>query len=232
MIDTLSHEVRTPLSVMSVYAQLAVKQIREGRAGEQTMADLSTISEEAKRLAELANDALRLSALTDGEIVDGGHEMRPLDIAAVAGQLSSLFAPMAEKSGCALTAELPDNLPVRGDAGALTRLLWNLLDNALTHSNGRNIEVRAWRDADIAKVTVKDDGSGIAPEILPHIFERGVSGATDASGRTSQPRSMGIGLAICRQIAEEHGGAIIIKSGQGKGTEAVLTLPLYRGEDE
>jgi signal transduction histidine kinase len=222
MIDTLSHEVRTPLSVMSVYAQLVARQIREGRTDEQTLADLMTISDEARRLSELASDTLRLSSLGDNSPKDEGHEPRSIDLGTITEQVSRIFAPMVRKAGRVLTTDLSDNLCVYGDADELTRLLWNILDNALIHSGHGDIEIKAALERDAVSVTVKDSGDGIPPEILSHVFERGVSGKDGGTG---------LGLAICMEIAERHGGRITATSELGKGAVFTLTLPIREGAE-
>lgn len=222
MIDTLSHEVRTPLSVMSVYAQLAVRQIQSGRATEQTAADLLTISEEAKRLAELADSTLQLSRMSDAEAARREPETALLDIGAVTTQICRLFSSMAKQRGRELTIALPDALPfVRCDADSLTRLLWNLLDNALTHSGHGDIVVSGEADKHVVRIVVRDEGVGIPPELMPRIFERGVSGAPDGTG---------LGLAISRQAARQHGGDVTLESRYGHGATATLTLPAAEQE--
>ena len=224
MVDTLSHEVRTPLTIMSTYAQLAVKKIQAGNADEQTLTDLATISDEAKRLSEMASNTLRLSRLAgvpDNEAAGeaGAGEAGLADIGAIIGQLIGLFEPTANRAGRTLRAILPENLPpIWGESDSLTRLLWNLLDNALTHAERGNIEVRAEANGKDVRVTVKDEGTGIPPELLPRIFERGVSGKKDGTG---------LGLAFCREIVKRHGGDIAVGSECGTGTTVTVTLPAH-----
>jgi len=106
---------------------------------------------------------------------------------------------------------------VWGESDALTRLLWNLMDNALTHSERGDIEVRVDTKNDIVRIVMKDEGVGIPPELLPKVFERGVSGKKDGTG---------LGLAFCREIAGRHGGDIFIKSEYGTGTTVTVILPV------
>jgi len=224
VIDTLSHEVRTPLTVMSVYAQLAVKQIQKGRANEQTAADLITISNEAKRISDLASHALKLSRLADKDAEPDDGESIRLDIGEITGQLCRLFAPMVKLRDRSLTVSLPGDLPpVLGDADSLTRLLWNLLDNALLHSGYGDIEIIGESDESCVRIIVKDSGKGIPPELMPRVFERGVS---------IVPEGTGLGLPICREIAGRHGGELRVESEYGAGTVVTLCLPLYREEGE
>lgn len=218
VVKTLSHEIRTPLSVMSVYAQMAVKQIQEGRVDERMTDDLRTIGGEAARLSQLAAGALTLSQLS-GMGEKPSEMRRPINIGELVGHLASLFGTMAEKRDRPLTISLPESLPrVRGETEALTGLLWNLMDNALTHGKHGGIEIYGESGRDTVRISIRDEGTGIPPELLPRIFERGMSGV----GRT------GLGLFFCREIARRHGGDITVESEYGAGTQVSLILPLDR----
>ena len=211
----MSHEMRTPLIVMSAYAQFAVEQIRISGANEQTLADLSTISEEAKRLAEMADSTLKI-LLSSSEAANMSEwKVMPVDVGDLANRLMRLLKPIAQRKGRSLTLYVEDGVPeIQGDTDELTQLLWNITQNALTHAREKiEVTVRA-NEAEII-VTIKDDGDGIDPEILPHVFERGVSGGESRSG---------IGLSICRDIARKHGGDIFIKNEQGVSTCVAVTL--------
>ena len=145
-----------------------------------------------------------------------------VDIGAVAAQLVGLFEPTASRVNRKLTAILAENLPpIWGDSDALIRLLWNLLDNAFAHSEYGDIEVRAETTGDTIRIIVKDEGAGIPPELLPKVFERGVSGKKDGSG---------LGLAFCREITERHRGDISVESEYGKSTTVTVTLPTHKEE--
>ena len=222
MVDTLSHEVRTPLTVMSTYAQLAVRKIRAGNADEQTLSDLVTISDEAKRLSDMASNTLRLSRLAGMPNDVRTNEADPADVGAIVSQLIGLLEPTVSKADRRLRAVIPDNLPpVSCESDFLTRLLWNLLDNAITHAGYGCIEMCAESVGETICITVKDEGAGIPPELLPRVFERGVSGKKHGTG---------LGLAFCREIVERHGGEIFIESEYEMGTKVTVTLPVHRGE--
>jgi len=239
LFSNLSHEMRTPLAVMSAYAQFAVEEIRENGADEQTLADLATISSEAKRLAEMADGTLKI-LLSESETPLDRRENAPVNVGELSTLIASLFEPAAKRSGLALTAAVGRDVPsVHGDAGALAQLLWNLLQNAVIHSQCKNIrltvEAGGWdvERPDAARsgvarpgaaclevthpgvtITVTDDGCGVEPDVLPRIFERGVA----------KKGGSGLGLSICREIALRHGGDIAIRSGQGEGTTVTVTL--------
>ena len=220
MVDILSHEVRTPLTVMSTYAQLAVKKIQTGNADEQTLADLATISEEAKRLSAMASNTLRLSRLADTATEATENEPGLVDIGSIARQLVGLFEPTARRANRTIIPIIPEDLPsVWGESDALTRLLWNLLDNTLTHSEFGDIEVLAEAEGDDVRIIVRDEGVGISQELLPKVFERGVSGNSNGTG---------LGLAFSREAVKRHGGGISIESEHGAGTTVTVSLPAHR----
>jgi len=216
----MSHEMRTPLTVMSTYAQFAVEQIKESGANEQTLADLAAISDEAKRLAEMADGTLKI-LMDTVESDKSAQKIASVNVGDLSSRLVRLLSPIAARKEKILSALIADNVPViSGDADALTQLLWNLLQNAITHSQAKTIELLVETPDEAekkggVKITVKDDGIGIEPDILPRIFERGVSGKTGGSG---------IGLAICRDIAKKHGGDIGVKSALGSGTCITVIL--------
>jgi len=211
----MSHEMRTPLTVMSAYAQFAVEQIRNEGANEQTLADLASISDEAKRLAEMADGTLKILMSTSESNETVRRKASLVNLGDVSGRLARLLEPIASRKGRKLTAHIKDNIPdILGNADELTQLLWNILQNALTHSGG-NTELSAEAYGGSVIVTVKDDGGGIDASLLPRIFERGVSGKKGGTG---------IGLSICRDIAMRHGGDIRAESETGKGTCITVTL--------
>jgi len=219
LFANMSHEMRTPLTVMSGYAQYAVKQIMKTGANDQTLADLATIGDEAKRLAEMADGTLKILISPS----DSGEDKAvPVDIGDLTGRIARLFGSVASRKGRKITADIKENLPfIHGDTDALTQLLWNILQNAVTHAKS-TVALSAGKDGQRIKITIKDDGEGIPPDILPHIFERGFSGREGGSG---------IGLAISREIARRHGGDIACESGTGTGTRVTITLPIAERAD-
>jgi len=223
----MSHEMRTPLTVMSTYAQFAVEELRENGVNEQTLADLATISGEAKRLAEMADGTLKilLSEGHESETPPDEQKNAPVDIGELSTLIARLFEPAARRNERKLHIVIGQDIPhVLGDSGALTQLLWNILQNAIIHSQCKNIYLtvesnnpdttRPGASRPDVTITIRDDGKGIEPDILPHIFERG---AGSKSGN-------GLGLSICRDIARRHGGDITIRSEQGDGAAVTVNL--------
>jgi len=209
MVHDLSHEVRTPLAVISTYAQIAVRQFRQGHIDENFAEGLDVINEEAGRIASLASHTLAPKE----------HENKAADIGEIVRQLVRLLSPMARNAGRKITVDINKQLPAVCNVSEITQVIWNLLDNALKHGDGE-INVDGNANEEIVYINVSDYGAGIPSEILPRVFKRGVSGSGGS----------GLGLAISDEIVKRHGGEIIIESGDDIGTVAKLILPVYRKE--
>jgi len=220
LMQTISHEMRTPLTVMNIYAQLALETLRESGVDEQTTADLAMIGGEAKRLADMASGFLALTKEQENEQTWGA-----VDMGAIIAQMVRLCEPMMAKNKNRLELNITEDLPaIYGNAGECTQILWNLLDNAARHTHNGVITVKAQsaNDKSHIKISVIDQGTGIPPELLPHVFKRRIAGDGESTG---------LGLAICREIAETHGGKIEIESKPGEGTTVTFTLPTDRGNN-
>ena len=127
---------------------------------------------------------------------------------------------MLNKNNNRLALRIPLDLPeVRADSGRMQRVFVNLISNALKHTHNGTILIKAEQDGSDIKVTVKDTGSGISEEDLPHIWERYYKGRHSETGT-------GLGLFICKFIIESHGGRIWVESEPGKGTAFIFTLPV------
>jgi len=129
--------------------------------------------------------------------------------------------PLALAKGLTLNAQLPSELPFKGDMDSMIRLFVNLLDNAIKYTDMGEVTISAFQDAGEIRVTLADTGIGIPADHLPHIFERfyRVESARSSAGS-------GLGLAIARQIAQTHGGEIKVASKSGTGTTLNVILPL------
>ena len=212
----ISHELKTPLTVISANAQFAAQNIRAGAADEETLTDLDIIITEAKRLAELVRGLVGLNRAQDG-----GAEQTPLCLDAVMADTACIYKSLLDKRGNRLTVTVEPGLPpVKGNADQLSQVLINLLSNANRHTHKGTIAVDVRRVGEQVRVSVADTGEGIDPALLPYVFERFRRGAQEGTG---------LGLPICKSIIEAHGGNIELKSEAGKGTTLWFTLPL-KGE--
>lgn len=211
-----SHEMRTPLTVISINVQ-AVSGIL------QHMDETVTDPEVTELLADAQEEIMCLSRMVGGMLtlasISESTEKSKADLSALLGGAADMLRMMLSKRGNELKAEIEKNLTVFGDADLLSQVAVNLIQNAHTHTENGIIHFKAAQYGSQITVTVHDNGSGISPELLPCVFERGVS-----EGGT------GFGLFLCKTVVESHGGKISIASEAGKGTTVSFTLPAYQGQ--
>ena len=208
----ISHELKTPLAVIAANAQFAAQNIRAGLVDEETGIDLDAISTEAKRLAQMVTGLVSLGRMQE----DGGGKA-PFALDRAIEDTAHIYGSLTGKRGNALVVSVAPDLPqVWGNADQLSQVLINLLGNANRHTRNGCITVMACRQGDGVYVAVADTGEGIAPELLPTVFERFVRSSEDGTG---------LGLPICRTIITAHDGDIGIESEVGKGTTVWFTLP-------
>jgi CheY-like chemotaxis protein/anti-sigma regulatory factor (Ser/Thr protein kinase) len=155
--------------------------------------------------------------------------MQPQSPAAAVQAAVDVIGPAAEAAGVAVVVELQDCDPVLGDVSRLQQIVWNLLANAVKFTpHGGEIRVQLRCTATHAQVSVSDTGVGIAPEALPHIFERFRQGDGSITRRFG---GLGLGLSIVRHLAELHGGTVRAESeGEGRGARFILELPLHASQ--
>lgn len=208
----LSHEMKTPLTVIAVNAQFAAQNIGAGAVDEETITDLTAISAEARRLAQMVTSLVGIGRMQGAE---GGRT--PLALGSLVTETARIYQTLFARKNNTLTAEAEPELPgVEGNADQLIQVLINLLSNANRHTSGGQVHMKAKALDNMVKVSVSDNGEGIAPDLLPHVFERYRHGEHGGSG---------LGLPICKAIVEEHGGEIGLESEEGSGTTVWFTLP-------
>ena len=218
-----SHELRTPVAVVQHEASLALAQANRDAAEYED--SLRVVRDAGRRMRRLVDDLFLLARADAGEL-PVRHEALYLNdlVSDCARQVRSL----AEARGVCIEVTPMPEAPQMGDEGLLSRVVLNLLDNAIKHSPaGSCATVGLEADELEYRVWVEDTGPGIPPEVQPHVFERFVRAdqarARDADTLTS---GAGLGLAIARWIAEAHGGRLqLVRSGPA-GTQFMLRLPL------
>lgn len=218
-LATLSHELRTPLAAILLWSGLlrsgAVPLHELGRA-------IDAIVQSAESQSRLIEDLLDLSRLTSGKL-----HLQPtnVDVASVGRAALDVIRPIARAKKVTLEVDVPDDLGVAVlDAARLRQILWNLLSNAtkFTPEDGK-VLLRVRRTHGYLETEVTDTGEGIAPEFMPHIFERFRQADM---GETRQHVGLGIGLALSRQLVELHGGTIHAYSeGPGRGATFLVRVP-------
>jgi signal transduction histidine kinase len=218
-LAVLSHEMRTPLNAILGWAQI----INEPGADLATIRrGIDVVQRNAASQLHVIEDLLDVS-----RIITGGMIIRTdiINVADVVNAAVDAVRPSAAGKNLELTLAIdPDVRPVVGDADRLRQCTWNLLSNAVkfTHPNG-HIHVGAVQLDDQARIVVSDDGQGIGPEFLPHVFDRfrqADPGATRVHG------GLGMGLAVVRYLVEAHGGSVSAASeGHGFGATFTISLP-------
>ncbi len=213
-ISNVSHQLKTPLSIVSGYASL----LEEGGLTPQEEREYSAVvSRESQRLVGLIDDMLRLSRIDHREIQPKS------DVFALGESLRRAVVqlqPRWSRAGLEVDADIPD-MDCTGDEDLLSQVWSNLLDNAIkfTPAGGR-IGVSLRRAGDRAEICVSDTGPGMDEVTLSRIFEQFYQGDTPHRGEGS-----GLGLPLCRRIVELHGGTITAESTPGQGSRFLVSLP-------
>ena len=218
-LSTLSHELRTPLNAIVGWSSL----LRNGNVREsQRMRALETIERNARVQARLIEDLLDLSRIVQGKLV---LSVGPVEMVRVVEAALDSVRPAAEAKGVRLQPVLDSHATLVGDPDRLQQIVWNLLSNAIKFTpKGGRIQVRLRREASYVEVVVADSGQGIAPEFLPHVFDR--FRQADSTS-TRHFGGLGLGLAIVRSLVELHGGIIEAASdGIDQGATFTLRLPM------
>jgi PAS domain S-box-containing protein len=219
-LATVSHELRTPLSAVLGWVHL----LRTGSLDEATRARaLETLHRNARVQAQLINDLLDMSRIITGRL---RLDLALLDLEPVVRAALEAMRPAAEAKGIRLEGVMEPGVgSVRGDSDRLQQIAANLLSNAVKFTpGGGTVLVTLTRAGSHVELSVTDTGIGIAPEFLPHVFDRfrqADSSTTRAHG------GLGIGLTIAKELAELHGGSIRAESpGLARGATFTLALPL------
>ena len=194
---------------------------------ERREAALATIYRNAQSQAQLIDDLLDMSRLITGNFP---LDLVPTSIRSVVEAAVEIVRPQATAKSIDLVTEFPDNdVDVTCDAERIQQVIWNLLVNAMkfTPENGKVGAIVTITD-DAVNVSIRDNGQGIDPEFLPHVFDR--FRQADSTS-TRKHRGLGLGLAIVSNLAELHGGSVSVTSeGLGKGSEFTLSLPRTRSD--
>jgi PAS domain S-box-containing protein len=217
-LATLSHELRTPLNAILGYAQMLKLGVLNG---ERQSNAIAVLTRNAEALRQIIDDVLDVSRITAGRL---RMNVRPVELDDILKNAVATIQPAAEAKGVAVDIKADSGIgPVSGDPDRLQQVVWNLLSNAVKFTpRGGHVQLRLERvDASI-QIVVSDDGQGVEPAFLPHIFER----FRQADSRFSREHGgLGLGLAIVRELIELHGGTVSASS-DGPGTGAAFTVRL------
>jgi signal transduction histidine kinase len=219
LLADVSHELMTPLTAIRGYLEtLSMPNVPLPEASRRRYLDI--VSEEAQRLEQIIGDLLDLSRLEAG---GGTLSFERVPVTDLFTRVLDRHGHFAEGRGVALRAEAPAGLFVDADRGRLEQALQNLAANALRHTQAGEIRLSAARRGSAVAIQVKDTGEGIAPEHLPHVFDRFYK--VDASRAEAAGTGSGLGLSIVKAIVERHRGRITVQSAPGEGTVFEIVLP-------
>jgi PAS domain S-box-containing protein len=219
-LATLSHELRTPLNSILGWAHL----LGAGKLGEaEKQQGVDVILRNAKTQAQLIEDLLDMSRIISGKLRLTVYPLQPAPILHAA---LDAIRPAAAAKGIELHEEIiPGDEFILADAVRLQQIVWNILTNAVKFTpEGGRIELEARRRGDHYLIRIGDTGAGIAPQFLPHIFDR--FRQADSSSTRSHG-GLGLGLSIVRHMVERHNGTVRAESeGVGRGATFLVELPL------
>jgi two-component system NtrC family sensor kinase len=221
MAAVLAHEINNPLAGILTYAKLLRKWVDRGDVAtskkEEALQSLDLIASESRRCGDLVKNLLTFSRTAP-------MNLESADLNLVVERCLMLVRHQLEMSGVAAQRDLADTLPlIQCDPSQIEQVILALVMNAIdAMPQGGNLwlKTRPLDAGDEAEITVRDDGSGISPEVLIHMFEPFVT--TKEGGR-----GVGLGLAVSRNIIERHGGRIQVQSVLGKGTTFTIVLPVH-----
>ncbi|MFM2096636.1 MAG: hypothetical protein RIS70_3760 [Planctomycetota bacterium] len=221
-VANAAHELRSPLAAIRSAIEVA---LNEPRSAQQYQEVLEGLLEETVILTGLVSQLLLLAETeAEGPLV----ATKPIQLDDVLRRSVDMFGPVAEDRGIQMSLTPSSPIWVKGNRHYLRQVMNNLLDNALKFTaTGGTIQVAVERDKELRNVTVRvsDTGAGIAPEDLPHIFERFFR-SDRSRPRSGETRGTGLGLSICQAIVHLHSGTISAESQLGKGTTFIVSLPL------
>jgi len=208
------HELRTPLALLRTELELA---LRHSERVDELREAVRAASEEADRIAQLAEDLLLIARTDKGELA---LRLETLDVRELLDSVAVRFDWRVTEVGRNLEVDAAPGTFLRGDRLRLEQALGNLVDNALRYGAGRvRVEAIAAGDGRV-ELHVHDDGPGFPPDFLPRAFERFTRPGADRAGRGT-----GLGLSIVRTIAEAHGGDVALRAREAGGLDVEVVLP-------
>jgi signal transduction histidine kinase len=219
-LSVASHELKTPLTSLQLEVEGLVRQVRLAGASpiaaDQITPRLESADAQTERLAKLINQLLDVTRMTAGRLQ---LDLEEVDLGEVAAAVAAQSREALERSGCRLELQ-GDHVVGLWDRLRVEQLVTNLLDNAMKYGAHRPIEIVVAGDAGEGTLTVRDHGIGISAADQARIFERFERAASERAFG-----GLGLGLWICRQVAEALGGTIQLRSTQGQGAAFTVRLP-------
>jgi signal transduction histidine kinase len=217
LIANVSHDLKTPLTMIKAYTELIRDISGDNRAKRET--HLAVIASEAERLEKLVNDILSLSQVQSGS---ASLSLEALDVSAAVEGVMSRFEPLFSAEGYAFHAEVEPGRTARADGRRIEQVLYNLIGNAMNHIGGdKAVYVRVRGLEDAVRVEITDHGEGISAEDLPRVWERYYKAVDHVRGKAGT----GLGLSIVKGILEMHKARYGVDSRMGEGSTFWFELP-------
>ena len=233
-ISTVSHELRTPLTSVLGFAKLIQKKLEStllpaiaidskkmDRAVRQVRENLTIIVSEGERLTSLINDVLDIAKIEAGKIE---WNMQPIAVSEIVERAIAATSVLSQNRGLKIIRDVDPDLPhVMGDRDRLMQVAINLLSNAIKFTHSGSVICRARRHDDSITISVVDTGVGLSEDDLEKVFEKFKQ---VGEVMTDKPQGTGLGLPICKQIVEHHGGRIWAERNVEQGSTFSFTLPI------
>ncbi|HYL77187.1 MAG TPA: GAF domain-containing protein [Bryobacteraceae bacterium] len=233
-LSTVSHELRTPLTSVLGFAKIIKRRLGERlfplipqddkkivQTMKQVADNLDVVVSEGERLTKLIDEVLDLAKIEAGKLE---WRMESLSASEIIDRAMAATSSLVENKPVKLIADVAADLPrFTGDRDRLIQVVINLISNSVKFTREGSVTCRAWQSSDDLVISVVDTGLGIAPDDQPKVFEK-FKQVGDTL--TDKPKGTGLGLPICKEIVEHHGGHIWVESEVGKGSSFFFSLPL------
>jgi two-component system OmpR family sensor kinase len=219
-IADASHELKTPLTVMRAGVERA---LTDPLTAPETLAYLDETLQEVRRMTELVDTLLTLARVDEGRLE---IHTEPVELGALLEEVHETAQMLGEEAGLDVSVEVPGGpAVVQADRARMRQLVMNLVSNAVKYTPaGGRVWLVLTAGTETATISVRDSGIGIAPGDVDRVFDR-FWRADAARSRTGERPGIGLGLSICKWIAEAHGGSIAVTSRPGRGSTFTVTLP-------
>jgi signal transduction histidine kinase len=215
-LSVAAHELKTPLTSLTLQVGILRRRLNEGAPAGRFADSQDVIERQVNRMAHLVDELLDVSRIQAGRL---GLHLEDVSAAGLVRESVARLEQLIERAGNTLELELDPDLRWRVDPSRVDQLLVNLIGNAAKYAPGVPLVISLARDGAWGILRVRDAGPGIPEDLRPQLFERYVRGpGATASG-------LGLGLYICKQIVEAHGGSIDVRTATGQGTEFIARLP-------
>ena len=218
-VAMVSHELRTPLNAILGWTQLMARSSNDHDLVER---GLEVVARNTRLQAQLISDLLDISRIVAGKL---SLDMDSLDLGSIVSGALETIESEAKAKGVALETSLEETPTiVVGDSARLQQVVWNLLSNAIKFTpRGGHVRLTLRHAGERAEIVVADDGAGIRPEFLPHVFDRFHQADRSITRRFG---GLGLGLSIVKHLVDVHGGSVLAESpGEGQGATFTISLP-------